>query len=152
QEINQLTRDRITDEELAALSAEDLEVLAIYREMMAGYAYSPQIIKSDGVTDKEFAVVSERLDQLPGVNTTTDWDRVKKSDSAILGSTTSSGEGIPRTHLDYFLARDYSRNDRVGRSYLESYYEDLLKGQKTIVKNVKDRTGKVVETKTVKEG
>lgn len=151
-EINQLTRDRITDEELAMLSQEDLKVLAIYREMMAGYAYSPQIIKSDGVTDKEFAVVSERLDQLPGVNTTTDWDRVKKSDSAILGSTTSPVEGIPRTHLDYFLARDYSRNDRVGRSYLESHYEDLLKGQKTIVKNVKDRTGKVVETKTVKEG
>ncbi|ARK23245.1 penicillin-binding protein [Sporosarcina sp. P37] len=151
-EINQLTRDRITEEELASLSAEDLEVLAIYREMMAGYAYSPQIIKSDGVTDKEFAVVSERLDQLPGVNTTTDWDRVKKSDSAILGSTTSATEGIPRSHLDYFLARDYSRNDRVGRSYLESYYEDLLKGQKTIVKNIKDRTGKVVETKTVKEG
>ena len=95
------------------LSQEDLKVLAIYREMMAGYAYSPQIIKSDDVTDKEFAVVSERLDQLPGVNTTTDWDRVKKSDSAILGSTTSSVEGIPRTHLDYFLARDYSRNDRV---------------------------------------
>lgn len=151
-QINQLTRDRITDQELATLSAEDLEVLAIYREMMAGYAYSPQIIKSDDVTDKEFAVVSERLDDLPGFNTTTDWDRVKKSDSAILGSTTSPVEGIPRTHLNYFLARDYSRNDRVGRSYLESYYEDLLKGQKTIVKNIKDRTGKVVETKIVKDG
>ncbi|MBY0220918.1 penicillin-binding protein 2 [Sporosarcina aquimarina] len=151
-EINQLTRDRITDEEINSLSDEDIKVLAIYREMMAGYAYSPQIIKSDGVTDKEFAVVSERLNELPGVNTTTDWDRVKKSDSAILGSTTSPVEGIPRSHLDYFLARGYSRNDRVGRSYLEAYYEDLLKGQKTIVKNIKDRTGKVIETKTVKEG
>ncbi|WP_153733183.1 peptidoglycan D,D-transpeptidase FtsI family protein [Sporosarcina obsidiansis] len=151
-EINQLTRDRITDEEINSFTDEELEVLAIYREMMAGYAYSPQIIKSDGVTDKEFAVVSERLNDLPGVNTTTDWDRVKKSDSAILGSTTSPVEGIPRSHLDYFLARDYSRNDRVGRSYLEAYYEDLLKGQKTIVKNIKDRTGKVIETKTVKEG
>ncbi|PIC65394.1 penicillin-binding protein [Sporosarcina sp. P13] len=151
-QINQLTRDRITDEELASLSAEDLKVLAIYREMMAGYAYSPQIIKSDGVTDREFAIISERLDELPGFNTTTDWARVKKSYSAILGSTTSPLEGIPRTHVNYFLARDYSRNDRVGRSYLESYYEDLLKGQKTIVKNIKDRTGKVIETKTVREG
>ncbi|MDV6377909.1 penicillin-binding protein 2 [Sporosarcina sp. GW1-11] len=151
-QINQLTRDRITDEELASLTAEDLKVLAIYREMMAGYAYSPQIIKNDGVTDREFAIISERLDELPGFNTTTDWSRVKKSDSAILGSTTSPLEGIPRSHLNYFLARDYSRNDRVGRSYLESYYEDLLKGQKAIVKNIKDRTGKVIETKTVREG
>ncbi|WP_301107397.1 penicillin-binding protein 2 [Sporosarcina sp.] len=151
-QLNQMTRDRITEEEIDSLSEKELKVLAIYREMMAGYAYSPQIIKSDDVTDKEFAVVSERLNELPGVNTTTDWDRVKKSDSAILGSTTSPIEGIPRSHLDYFLARDYSRNDRVGRSYLEAYYEDLLKGQKTIVKNIKDRTGKVIETKTVKEG
>ncbi|AXH99005.1 penicillin-binding protein 2 [Sporosarcina sp. PTS2304] len=151
-QINQLTRDRITDEELSSLTSEDIKVLAIYREMMAGYAYSPQIIKSDGVTDREFAIISERLDELPGFNTTTDWERVKKSDSAILGSTTSPVEGIPRSHVNYFLARDYSRNDRVGRSYLESYYEDLLKGQKTIVKNIKDRTGKVIETKTVKEG
>ncbi|GKV64613.1 MULTISPECIES: penicillin-binding protein 2 [unclassified Sporosarcina] len=151
-QINQMTRDRITEEEIDSLSEQQLKVLAIYREMMAGYAYSPQIIKSDDVTDKEFAVVSERLNELPGVNTTTDWDRIKKSDSAILGSTTSPIEGIPRSHLDYFLARDYSRNDRVGRSYLEAYYEDLLKGQKTIVKNIKDRTGKVIETKTVKEG
>ena len=49
------------------------------------------------------------------------------------------------------MARDYSRNDRVGRSYFEQYYEELLKGQKTIVKNIKDRTGRVVETKTVEK-
>ncbi|BAQ11375.1 penicillin-binding protein 2a [Bacillus sp. OxB-1] len=151
-QINQMTRDRVTDEELATLTDADMEVLAIYREMTTGYAFSPQIIKNKDVTEREFAAVSERLDDLPGVNTTTDWDRVKMSSNAILGSTTSPTEGIPRTHLDYYLARDYSRNDRVGRSYFEQYYEDLLKGQKTIVKNVKDRTGRVVETKTVKEG
>ncbi|MFS0575221.1 penicillin-binding protein 2 [Sporosarcina sp. 179-K 3D1 HS] len=151
-QINQMTRDRVTDGELATLTDADMEVLAIYREMTTGYAFSPQIIKNENVTEREFAAVSERLDDLPGVNTTTDWDRVKMSSNAILGSTTSPIEGIPRTHLDYYLARNYSRNDRVGRSYFEQYYEELLKGQKTIVKNVKDRTGRVVETKTVKEG
>lgn len=151
-QINIMTRDRVTDEELATLTDNDMEVLAIYREMTTGYAFSPQIIKNENVTEREFAAVSERLDELPGVNTTTDWDRVKMSSNAILGSTTSPIEGIPRTHLNYYLARNYSRNDRVGRSYFEQYYEELLKGQKTIVKNVKDRTGRVVETKTVKEG
>ncbi|MDW0108950.1 peptidoglycan D,D-transpeptidase FtsI family protein [Sporosarcina aquimarina] len=150
--ITTLTRDRITDEELNSLTESELEVLAIYREMMSGYAYTPQIVKSEDVSDKEFATVSEHLGSLPGVNTTTDWERVKMSDSAILGSTTSPVEGIPKTDLDYFLSRGYSRNDRVGKSYIESYYEDLLKGQKTVVKNIKDRTGKVVETKTVREG
>lgn len=151
-EVTRLTRERITDEELNSFTDHELEVLAIYREMMSGYAYSPQIIKSGNVTEEEFAAVSERLSEFEGVNTTTDWDRIKFSDSTILGTMTSSIEGIPRSHLDYYLARDYSRNDRIGRSYFEQQYEELLRGQKTIVKNVKDRTGRVVETKTVREG
>ena len=121
---------------------------------MSGYAYSPQIVKSGNVTEEEFAAVSERLGEpeLQGVNTTTDWDRVKKSTNAILGSTSTPIEGIPNSRKDYFLARDYARNDRVGKSYFEQYYEELLKGQKTIMKNIKDRSGRVVETKTIKEG
>ncbi|MGG0667607.1 penicillin-binding protein 2 [Lederbergia citrisecunda] len=151
-EVTRLTRERITEEELNSFTDHELEVLAIYREMMSGYAYSPQIIKSGNVTEEEFAAVSERLSDFEGVNTTTDWERVKFSDSTIIGTMTSPIEGIPRTHLDYYLARDYSRNDRIGRSYFEQYYEELLRGQKTIVKNVKDRTGRVIETKTVREG
>lgn len=152
QRITKMTRERITDKELDSFTDSELEILAIYREMMSGYAYTPQVVKSEDVTDGEFATVSEQLASLPGVNTTTDWERVKMSDSAILGTTTSPLEGIPKSDLDYFLSRGYSRNDRVGKSYIERYYEDLLKGQKTVVKNIKDRTGKVVETKTVREG
>lgn len=151
-EETRLTRERITEEEYEALSDKELEILAIYRDMMAGYAFSPQVIKSGDVTPEEFAMVSERLGDFPGVNTTTDWDRERKSSNAILGMTTNPTEGIPKSHLNYYLARDYSRNDRVGRSFLESHYEEILQGQKTVVKNVKDRTGKVIETKTVHEG
>ncbi len=151
-EVNRLTRARITDEELNSFTGHELEVLAIYREMMSGYAFAPQIVKSGDVTAEEFAAVSERLSELPGVNTTTDWERVRKSNNTILGTTTTPTEGIPRSHLNYYLARDYSRNDRVGRSFIEQYYEELLQGQKSIVKNIKDRTGSVIETKTVREG
>ncbi|WP_155767580.1 peptidoglycan D,D-transpeptidase FtsI family protein [Sporosarcina ureilytica] len=150
--VTRLTRERITDEELNSFSKEDLEVLAIYREMMSGYAFSPQVIKSGDVTPEEFAMVSERLSDFPGVNTTTDWERVRKSTNTILGTTTNPNEGIPKSHLHYYLARDYSRNDRVGRSFFENYYEELLQGQKTVVKNIKDRTGKIIEIKTVREG
>lgn len=151
-EITKLTRERITKEELESFTDEELKVLAIYRDMMAGYAFSPQVIKSDDVTPEEFAIVSERLSEFPGVNTTTDWDRVRKSKTTILGQTTSPLEGIPRSEMNYYLAREYSRNDRVGRSFLERYYEELLQGQKTVVKNIRDRTGKVIENKTVREG
>lgn len=151
-EVTRLTRERITDEELDSFTEKDLKVLAIYREMMSGYAYSPQVIKSGDVTQEEFAIISERISEFPGVNTTTDWERIRHSEHAILGMTTKPNEGIPRSEMNYYLARDYSRNDRVGRSFFERYYEELLQGQKTVFKNIKDRTGKVIENKTVREG
>lgn len=151
-QIDKLVRERITEEELAQLSAQDLEELAIYREMASGYNLSPQIIKSENVSDEEFALVSERLSDLPGVNTTTDWKRIKLSSLAILGRTTVPSKGIPKDKLNYYLARDYSRNDRVGESYLEAQYEELLQGEKTVVKNVTNKQGQVVDTVTVDEG
>lgn len=151
-EIDRLVRQRITEEELNELTPFDLEVLAIYREMSSGYNLSPQIIKSDNVTDEEFARVSERLYELPGVNTTTDWKRVKLSSLSILGRTTVPSKGIPKSQLYYYLARDYSRNDRVGESYFESQYEELLQGQKSVVKNVTNKKGEVIDMETIFEG
>ncbi|TKI68836.1 penicillin-binding protein 2 [Lysinibacillus mangiferihumi] len=151
-EIDKVVRERITDEELAQLTEADLEVLAIYREMVSGYNLSPQIIKSENVSADEFARVSERLTELPGVNTTTDWKRVKLSSLSVLGRTTVPTKGIPKEKLNYYLARDYSRNDRVGESYIEAQYEELLQGQKTVVKNITNKKGQVVDTVTTYEG
>ncbi|MFJ7914650.1 MULTISPECIES: peptidoglycan D,D-transpeptidase FtsI family protein [unclassified Lysinibacillus] len=151
-QIDKLVRERITNEELLQLTDKDMEVLAIYREMVSGYNLSPQIIKSENVSADEFALVSERLTELPGVNTTTDWKRLKLSSLAILGRTTVPAKGIPKEKLNYYLARDYSRNDRVGESYIEAQYEDLLQGQKSVVKNITNRKGQVVDTVTTYEG
>ena len=155
-EIDRLIRSRIMDEQLNSFTPEELEIIAIYREMAAGYALSPQIIKGDDikeeVTVEEFARVSERLGELEGVNTTTDWRRVKTSSLAILGSTTLPKTGIPKERLDYFLSRGYSRNDRVGTSYIEQQYEEVLQGQKSVVKNITDGKGRVIDTQSVYEG
>lgn len=151
-EYDKRVRERITEEELASLTEQDMEVLAIYREMTSGYNLSPQIIKSENVTDEEFALVSERLSELPGVNTTTDWKRVRLAPLAVLGRTTTPSKGIPKSKLDYYLALDYSRNDRVGESYFEAQYEELLQGEKSVVKNVTNKKGEVVETVTTYDG
>nr|WP_141680886.1 penicillin-binding transpeptidase domain-containing protein [Caryophanon tenue] len=150
--LDALVRERITEQELNAIPNEQLEILAIYREMSSGYALSPQIIKSENVTDEEFARVSERLTELTGVNTTTDWKRVKLSSLAILGRTSVPSKGVPKSKLYYYLARDYSRNDRVGESYIEAQYEELLQGQKAVVKNITNKAGQIVDTVTTFEG
>ncbi|WP_246861090.1 penicillin-binding protein 2 [Bacillus sp. REN3] len=152
--IYNLQLERITEAEIKELTGEDMEILAIFREFISGYALSPQIVKKD-VTPEEFAVVSENLEKLPGVDTTTDWERkytYQNTLKSILGSVTDSDEGLPKEKLDYYLSRDYSRNDRVGKSYLELQYEDVLHGQKAKVKNITDKAGNVLDTKIISEG
>lgn len=150
-----LTLERITELELNELTDQDLEILAIYRSFSSGYALTPQIVKNEDVTQEEFAKVSENLEFLPGVNTTTDWERsyaFGNTLKTVLGKVTDSNEGIPREQLDYYVARDYNLNDRVGKSYIEMQYEDVLHGQKAKVKNITDKGGNVLETEVITKG
>ncbi|MDQ1146403.1 cell division protein FtsI/penicillin-binding protein 2 [Bacillus sp. SORGH_AS 510] len=154
-DLYRLKLSRITDPELQTLTTDDLEVLAIYREFISGYKFTPQIVKNENVSEKEFAVVSENLQSLPGVETTTDWDRsygFNETLRSVLGKVTKPDEGLPADQLDYFLARGYSRNDRVGKSQLEMQYEDVLHGYKSKIKNITDKTGSVIETQPVTTG
>lgn len=100
--------------------------------MTSGYQMAPQIIKKD-VSEKEFTIISEGLANLPGVDVLVDWERVYVNDGlfrSVLGNVSNSDEGLPSERLDYYLVRDYSRNDRVGKSYIEQQYEDVLHGTK----------------------
>ncbi|CEG27871.1 peptidoglycan D,D-transpeptidase FtsI family protein [Bacillus sp. B-jedd] len=154
-ELYKLQVDRVTEEEINSLTASELEVLAIFREFNSGYAQSAQIVKNEGVTPEEFAIVSENLEELPGVDTTTDWKRdYTQGDTlkTILGNVTTSDRGVPKEQLDYYLSRDYSRNDRVGISYIEKQYEEVLQGQKAKVKNKTDKGGNILGTEVISEG
>jgi penicillin-binding protein A len=154
-EIYNLQLKRINEQDLASLTPQELETLAIFREFNSGYALTQQIVKNENVTAEEFAVVSENLEDLPGIDTTTDWERYYAFGNTlktVLGNVTSSDEGLPKDKLEEYLARDYNRNDRVGKSYIELQYEDVLHGQKGKVKNVTDKSGKILSTEVVSEG
>jgi penicillin-binding protein A len=154
-DLYKLKIERITPEELSQLSAEDLEIWAIYLKFSSGYKFTQQIVKNEDVTPEEFAIVSENLQSMPGVDTTTDWERSYAFDQtlkSILGNVTKTEEGLPADRLDYFLSRGYNRNDRVGKSQLELQYEDVLHGYKSKVKTITDKEGNVVETEVVSDG
>ncbi|HGH7173812.1 TPA: peptidoglycan D,D-transpeptidase FtsI family protein [Bacillus wiedmannii] len=153
-ELDERQRSRVTEEEVNQLSAKDLEILAIKSKMDGGYAMTPQVIKKDA-TETEYAIISENLAALPGVDTNVDWDRKYTYDDlfrSVLGGVSTSDEGLPRERLDYYLVRDYNRNDRVGKSYLEQQYEDSLHGTKAEVKNITDKNGNILETINVSQG
>ncbi|MEH7885712.1 penicillin-binding protein 2 [Bacillus sp. JJ1609] len=150
-----LQLDRIGEKHLAELTYEDLEELAIFRIMNSGYKFTPQVIKNENVTREEFAAVNENLDMLPGVNATTDWDREYKYNDTfkpVLGRVTTTIEGLPADRIDYYMSRGYTRNDRVGKSYLELEYEDVLQGKKEKVINVTDKAGELLEKELVSRG
>ena len=154
-DLYQLQLDRITEDKLKELTDQDLKVLAIKRQMDSGYALTPQYIKNKDVTAKEMAVVSEHLDELPGVDVTSDWKRDYPYNGLLrtmIGSISDSNEGLPKSLLDHYLSLGYNRNDRVGKSYLEAEYENVLQGQKEKVKNITDKSGDIVDTEVISEG
>lgn len=137
------------------LNAEQLEIAAIYREMSSGSQLNPQTIKNDAVTEQEYALVSQNLSKLPGVDTSMDWDRkylYGKTLKTMFGKVSSKEEGLPKDLADYYLAKGYSRNDRVGQSYLEYQYENVLRGQKKKMRYITDKSGKIIDTEVLDEG
>ncbi|HLR61973.1 MAG TPA: penicillin-binding protein 2 [Lentibacillus sp.] len=147
--------DRINEDLVNDYSKQELEVIAIKKEMDKAMTLTPQVIKNEGVTPEEFARVSARLDELPGVNATTDWNRkypYDKSFRDFVGSITSESQGIPKEKEDYYLSRGYSRNDRVGNSGLEEQYESVLRGRKEKIKYTTDNNGSIVGSDIVVEG
>src|SRR5699024_5385227 len=132
-----------------------LNVVAIKKELDQGFELSPHTIKNENVTEEEYALVSENLNQLPGIDAKIDWNRVKPYDqtfSSFIGNITTSNEGIAKENQDYYLTMGYSRNDRVGTSGLEQYYESVLSGQKEIIQYTTDNDGNILGTETVKQG
>ena len=100
--------------------------------MNTGYNYEDKVIKKDNVSDVEYAVIAEELSLLHGVNVKLDWEREYLYGDVfrtILGNV-SSENGIPYELKNYYLNKGYALNDRVGTSYLEYQYEDLLRGVK----------------------
>lgn len=139
--------DRIPDREL--------EIAAIYREMSSGSQLSPQTIKNEKVTEREYALVSQNLSKMSGVSTSMDWDRkyiYGKTLKTMFGKVSSKEEGLPKDLVDYYLAKGYSRNDRVGQSYLEYQYENVLRGKKKKMRYITDKSGKIINTEVLEEG
>lgn len=154
-EYNDALYKKVGKNQINSLNDKDLQILAIYREMMSGSALDPQTIKNEDVSDEEYAAVSQKLSDMPGVNTTMDWDRKYPYGDTlrgIFGDVSTTEEGIPKELTEQYLAKGYSRNDRVGKSYLEYQYDDILKGKKKEMKYTTDKSGEVIDSKVINPG
>lgn len=147
-DIYELEIERISEEDLSVYNDLDKKAAYIYTCMNTGYSYDEKVIKGENVTDEEYALVSENISELKGVNTKLDWERIYPYNEifrSILGNVSSSKSGIPEEYKDYYLDKGYSLNDRVGTSNLEFQYEDILKGKKNKYQVMNDGSYKLLE-------
>lgn len=129
EELYNLKFSRITSDELNSI---DKKEAYIYYLMNKGYYYNENIIKSNA-SDEEYAFVASNIKELNGFNVKLDWERkylYGDTFKSILGFVSNSS--IPKELKDYYLKKGYSLNDKVGSSFLEYQYEDLLKGEKAV--------------------
>jgi len=146
-DIEKLKLERITEEELNSYNDLDKEAAYIYYLMNNGYSYSEKVIKKRDVTDEEYAIVAENLSELDGFNVRLDWEReylYGDTFRTILGNVSTEESGIPYELKNYYLDKGYSLNDRVGTSYLEYQYEDILKGEKNVYEITNNGTKKLI--------
>lgn len=89
----------------------------------------------ESATSEQVAYIVEHSSQFPGFMYMNDWDRVYYDNNndiikSVLGSVSSSTQGLPQEDMEYYMALGYSMNQRIGISGLEKQYEDWLSGTK----------------------
>ncbi|SES97447.1 Cell division protein FtsI/penicillin-binding protein 2 [Salinibacillus kushneri] len=147
--------DRLTKYNLDHLSKEELQVVAIKRKLDEAMELTPHIVKNKGVTQEEYATVAEHSNEMQGINVTTDWDRKLPQGETFanfIGGITDHEDGILKDNVDYYLTRNYNRNERVGQSFLEQQYEEVLAGQKEQYRHITDKNNNVIRSELIQEG
>ena len=143
-DIENLKIERINDQ-LDEFTDKDKKAASIYYLMNVGYSYDEKIIKDEDVTDKEYALIAENINNIKGFDVRLDWNRVYPYGDvfkSILGNVSKTG--IPFELKDYYLNLGYSLDDRVGTSYLEYQYESILKGEKVSYQIMEDGSKKII--------
>lgn len=143
----QVMLDKVTLDEIQSFDERELEGAAIFKKMNGAYSLSTINVKNSDVTQEEIARVSENLDKFPGIDTGTDWVRHYPEGNmlgSIIGRVSTEERGIPQEDLKTYLAKGYSRNDRVGTSFLEAQYETILSGAKSQIETETNSSGDII--------
>lgn len=149
-----ITADKVKPEEINFDEA-TLRAATIFKRMNSVQEMNTAFIKNQDVTESELAIVGEHVSEMPGISTGMDWTRdYPDTDSlrSILGTVSSEKAGLPADEIDEYLAKGYARNDRVGTSYLEKQYEEVLQGTKSKSELVLDSDGKIVSKTAIEAG
>src|SRR5690625_1176692 len=105
---------RITDEDIDTISKDEYPVIALKSELDKPSSLTPHIIKNKDISVEEYAKIAENLNELPGINATTDWERdylYKDTFKDFIGNITTEERGITKEKKEYIKYRYYNNND-----------------------------------------
>ncbi len=132
EEKDKLVRSRITEQMINSIASKrEKKAYSVYLAMNRPPADTVKVIIEDA-SDEDVAYLLEHKHQFEGFDVDfSSWKReypYKDTLRDVLGSVSSSNQGIPLEEQDYYNALGYPLNSRVGTSGLEKEYESLLSG------------------------
>ena len=135
-------------------SEDEKKAIYIFSQLNAVENFATGNIQTDPLSDTQVAVIASASKELPGISISTSWDRkvLETSLSSIVGSVSSEKSGLPAEEVDAYLKKGYSLNDRVGTSYLEKQYEEVLQGKRTVKEIHLDKHGDMESVENIEEG
>ena len=145
--------DSLSEDQLN-YSEEESKAVELFTQMNKAAYFETIHLVTDPLTAEQIAMIAANEKQLPGISTTSNWDRqvVSTSLASIIGTVTTEQAGLPEEDAEDYLAKGYSLNDRVGTAYLEKQYEETLQGKHEVKEINLDRNGNVESIETVQEG
>lgn len=157
-EVEPLIRSRITEEMVNELaSEEDKRAFVVYLAMNRAPASATKVIVEDA-SNTDVAYLMEHKEEFPNFDVDfSSWKReypFKDTFRDVLGSVTSTKQGLPAEEREYYESLGYSITDRVGSSGLEKQYEALLSGTPKVNEVIYEKNGirKLEESTTGKKG
>ena len=135
-------------------SEDEKKAIYLFSQLNSVGNFATGNIQTDPLSDTQVAVIASASKELPGISISTSWDRkvLETSLSSIVGTVSSEKSGLPAEDVDAYLKKGYSLNDRVGTSYLEKQYEEVLQGKRTVKEIHLDKHGDMESVENIEEG
>lgn len=158
---NYLTQATIYENALAAVpetalnyDEEELKIIYLFNQMNGTAIFDRVFLTTGDLSSEQIAYVTANKTKLPGISVQTNWQRqgVDSSLSSIIGRVSSEQAGLPQEEVQDYLKKGYALNDRVGTSYLEKQYEDVLQGSRTVRTVAVDKQGTILSDKLERQG
>ncbi len=152
-QIYQLKLERITKEMIDA-ELDDVTRAAwlVYSAMEVHSQSSHTRVILEDIDEETIAYLTEHKEDFPGFDVDfTSWKRQYPYGDTlrdVLGQVTTSKQGLPAELMQYYNAKGYEMNARVGKSGLEQQYEELLSGSAKTNMIKYDEEGNPIFTET----